>query len=139
MADQGSDKRRFPRVALDVVLFFKVDRPPEVRLKIGDVTRTGFAVDISEVGISFLVDAEIPKGSEMEINFSLMIQKGKSERIAVKGVVVYCFPRSPKKTYRIGVLFTEVNDHDKALIGEYVKILFLHPKRNDRQPRGDKG
>ena len=127
---QGSsvDKRRFPRVALDVVLFFRVDKPPEVRLKIGRETRTGHAVDISEVGVSFLVDAEIPKGTEIEISFNLMIQKGKSERIAARGMVVYSFPRLPKKTYRIGVLFTDIDDNDRKLIIEYVRILFMHPK-----------
>ena len=130
---QGSsvEKRRFPRVALDVVLFFRVDKPPEVRLKIGRETRTGHAVDISEVGVSFLVDAEIPKGTEIEISFSLMIQKGKSERIAARGVVVYSFPRLPKKTYRIGVLFTDIDDNDRKLIIEYVRILFMHPKRDE--------
>jgi len=123
-----SDKRQFPRVALDVVLFFRVDRPPEVKLKIGSVTRTGHAVDISEVGISFLVDAEIPKATEIEISFGLMSQKGKSDRITAKGAVVYCFPRSPKKTYRVGVLFTDITGFDKKRIEEYIKILFMHPK-----------
>ena len=118
-------------MALDVVLFFRVDKPPEVRLKIGRETRTGHAVDISEVGVSFLVDAEIPKGTEIEISFSLMIQKGKSERIAARGVVVYSFPRLPKKTYRIGVLFTDIDDNDRKLIIEYVRILFMHPKRDE--------
>ena len=133
-----SEKRKFPRVALDVVLFFKVDRPPEVRLKIGNVTRTGHAVDISEVGISFLVDADIPKGTEMEISFSLMLKKGQSERVTVEGMVVYCFPRSPKKTYRIGVLFTEIEAHDKKMITEYVKVLFMHPKMREEDKQEEK-
>ncbi len=118
-------------MALDVILFFRVDRPPEVRLKIGKETRTGHAVDISEVGVSFLVDAEIPKGTEIEIGFSLMIQKGRSERVAARGLVVYSFPRFPKKTYRIGVLFTVIDDSDRQLITEYVRILFMHPKMDE--------
>jgi len=122
------EKRRFPRVALDVVLFFRVDKPPEVRLKIGKETLVGHAVDISEVGISFLVDAEIPKGTEIEISFNLMIQKGKGERVSARGVVVYSFPRFPKKTYRIGVLFLNLDEGDRKLITEYVRILFMHPK-----------
>ncbi len=129
--DSVLEKRKFPRVALDVTLFFRVDKPPEVRLKIGTQTRTGHAVDISEVGVSFLVDAEIPKGTEIEISFSLMIQKGKSERVAARGLVVYSFPRLPKKTYRIGVLFTDIEDAERQLITEYVRILFMHPKQDD--------
>ncbi len=139
--DQGSilEKRRFQRVALDVVLFFRVDKPPEVRLRIGKEARTGHAVDISEVGISFLVDAEIPKGAEMEISFSLMLEKGKSERIAARGTVVYSFPRLPKKTYRIGVLFTELADNDRKMITEYVKLLFLHPKMDQETTENKEG
>jgi len=117
-------------VALDVTLFFRIDKPPEVRLRIGKETRTGHAVDISEVGISFLVDTEIPKGTEMEISFSLMLEKAKSERISARGTVVYSFPRFPKKTYRIGVLFTEIDDNAKKMITEYVKLLFMHPQMN---------
>ena len=124
------EKRRFPRVALDVTLFFRVDKPPEVRLKIGRETRVGHAVDISEVGVSFLVDADIPKGTEIEISFSLMIQKGRSERVNARGLVVYSFPRLPRKTYRVGVLFTKINEADRQLIIEYVRILFMHPRQD---------
>jgi hypothetical protein len=122
------DKRIFPRVSLDVILFFKADKPPEVQLKIGKEIRTGRAVDVSEAGISFLTDVEVPKASVIGLIFDLVFEKDKKQRIANTGEVVYCFPRDPQKTYRIGIMFLNLKENDRKLIAEYVKFVFLHPK-----------
>jgi hypothetical protein len=135
MASPNSSKkdRLFPRVSLDAILYFKVDRPPEVLLRIGQETKVGYAVDISEAGISFLVDIEIPKSTEIELSFNLVFADGKKPRIITVGEVVYCFPRVPQKTYRVGILFTEITQKDKNLIEEYIKFSFLHPKIEDEK------
>lgn len=135
MANPNPSKkdRLFPRVSLDAVLYFKVDRPPEVLLRIGQETKVGYAVDISEAGISFLVDIELPKGTEIELSFDLVFADGKKPKIATIGEVVYCFPRVPQKSYRVGILFMEIRQNDKKLIEEYVKFSFLHPKIEDEK------
>jgi c-di-GMP-binding flagellar brake protein YcgR len=125
MGDENQDqnKRAFPRVPLSVDLYLRVNKPPEVRVKIKDQTKIGHSVDISETGISFLLDTEIPKSSEVEISFNLISAKGERFVIAAAGEVRYCFPRSPGKSYRIGVVFINLKDNEKLLIADYVKSI----------------
>lgn len=118
---QDQNKRKFERVPLDVDLYFRVNKPPEVRLKIQDIIKIGHALDISEGGMSFLLDAEVLKGTEVEINFNLIIGEIHNPKIEVKGEVRYCFPRDPEKSFRIGVQFTKIDANDKILIASYVK------------------
>jgi hypothetical protein len=115
------DMRAFPRVPLDVDLYMKVNKPPEVRVKIKETTQIGHAVDVSEVGISFLLDTEIPKSTEVEISFNLISELGERHRIQVDGEVKYCFPRRPNESYRIGVAFIKIEENSKLLIMKYVK------------------
>jgi len=115
------NKRAFPRVPLDVDLYMKVNKPPEVRVKIKDTTKIGHAVDVSEAGISFLLDTEIPKSTEVEVTFNLIAGSRERYRIQADGEVKYCFPRRPNESYRIGVAFIKIEENGKLLIMKYVK------------------
>jgi hypothetical protein len=126
--NSSQEKRVFTRVSLDVVLFFKADKPPEVQLKIGKEIKTGRAVDVSEAGISFLTDVEVPKFSVIGLIFDLIFDKGNKPKVTATGEVVYCFPREPQKSYRIGIVFLNLKETDRKLIAEYVKFVFLHPR-----------
>jgi c-di-GMP-binding flagellar brake protein YcgR len=117
----GQEKRVSPRVPLDVDLYMKVNKPPEVRVKVKDTTKVGHSVDVSENGISFLLDTELPKMTEVEIHFHMISDTGEQRRVEIEGEVRYCFPRRPITSYRIGVIFTRIDKDDRTLIIEYVK------------------
>lgn len=119
--NQGPEKRLSPRVPLDVDLYMKVNKPPEVRIKVKDMTKVGHSVDVSENGISFLLDTELPKMTEVEIHFHMISDAGEQRRIEILGEVRYCFPRRPITSYRIGVVFTRIDKDDRIAIIEYVK------------------
>ncbi len=121
MENPPEDKRLSPRVPLDVDLYMKVNKPPEVRIKVHDAVKVGHSVDISDNGISFLLDTEIPKLTEVEIHFHMFSESGEQRRIEILGEVRYCFPRRPITSYRIGVVFIKIDPDDKVAIIEYVK------------------
>jgi c-di-GMP-binding flagellar brake protein YcgR len=117
----SQEKRISPRVPLNVDIFMKVNKPPEVRVKIKDAIKIGHAVDISETGISFLLDSELPKKTEVEVTFNLISEAGEKRSIETVGEVKYCFPRKPNESYRIGVEFINVEENSRSLIMKYVK------------------
>jgi c-di-GMP-binding flagellar brake protein YcgR len=117
----AEEKRVSPRVPLDVDLYMKVNKPPEVRIMVKDTTKVGHSVDVSENGISFLLDTELPKMTEVEIHFHMISDAKEQRKIEIEGEVRYCFPRRPITSYRIGVIFIRIDKDDRAAIIEYVK------------------
>lgn len=115
---QSQEKREAPRAHLDIILYVKIVKPPEVQLRIGNLVKNGQAIDISEKGMSLLVDAPIPKGTQLEISFNLVTAEGGGLPLKAIGEVKYCYPREPKKIYRIGIEFTQI---DQVLITDYVR------------------
>jgi c-di-GMP-binding flagellar brake protein YcgR len=52
------EKRKFKRISLNVRLFYKVQRPPEVSLKVGDKEITTQTLDLSQGGMGLVTSYE---------------------------------------------------------------------------------
>jgi hypothetical protein len=60
---RGAERRRSQRVPLVVDLFYRIERPPELKIKFGDRIETAYVVDISTDGIGFICGTELPGAS----------------------------------------------------------------------------
>jgi c-di-GMP-binding flagellar brake protein YcgR len=117
----GAERRKFSRVPLIVDCYYKVERPPEIKMKVGDRTETAYLMDMSEGGIGFISGIELPEGTELDITFNLVIKDAANPKIQAVGIVRYCTPQPDSRTYRIGLEFTKMEAGEKELIAQYVK------------------
>ena len=118
------ERRRHKRVRVDVDLFYKVDRPPEIRMKIGDQSKRTGMVNVSEGGIGYVSDSDIPVLTELDITFHLIFKDGHSQEIRAQGQVRYCYPlpefeRYP--VYRIGAEFSSIDEKNRSRIIDYIR------------------
>ena len=118
------ERRKHKRVQVDVDLYYKVDRPPEIRMKIGEQAKRTGMVNVSEGGIGYVSDSDIPVLTEIDITFHLIFKDGHSREIRAEGQVRYCYPlpefeRYP--VYRIGAEFIGIDEKNRGLIIDYVR------------------
>lgn len=119
----GAERRKFARVPLIVDFYYKVERPPEIRMKIGDRTESAFLMDMSEGGIGFVSGIELPEGTELDITFNLVIKEAANPKIQAVGTVRHCTLQPDSRTYRIGLEFTKIEEGEKELIAQYVRSI----------------
>lgn len=109
----GSDRRKFQRLSLNIIVRYKVDSPVFVRIKFGDKEYDATTLDVSEGGMAFLTALDIPSMSMLLIKFTLT-------RIDRSGVISYLGPvefvaevRSnvpwENQEHRLGVSFLRKN------------------------------
>ena len=118
------EKRKFKRVSVSVKLFYKVQRPPEMLLRVGDREVCTQAVDVSQGGMGFVTGFELPALTEVVVNFNLIFKTASLLNVKAFGKVRHCEPlsQSPDNpSYRIGVEFTKIDEYDSWMIGDFVK------------------
>jgi c-di-GMP-binding flagellar brake protein YcgR len=115
-----SNRRRSDRVPLVVDLFYRVERPPEIKIKFGDRIETAYLVDVSSVGIGFICGTELLGNCELDITFNLSSPDGKTAKIKAVGVVRHCSFQNDRQVYRVGLAFTLIDERDEKLIAEFV-------------------
>lgn len=121
---RGMEKRKFKRVAVNVKLFYKVQRPPEVSIRLGDKEICTQTLDVSQGGLGFLTDFELPPATELVINFNLIFRNSSMLTVKAFGKVQHCKAMTQSKdnpSYRIGVQFTKIDEYDGWMIGDFVK------------------
>lgn len=119
---QGPERRKAKRASLIVDLFYKVERPPELTMKIGGRLETAYLMDVSEGGIGFISAAKLPQNAELDILFNLISEEARNPKIRALGIVQYCSPRPDFQTYRIGIKFIRIGRGERRLIARYKVI-----------------
>jgi c-di-GMP-binding flagellar brake protein YcgR len=112
-----SEKRKFLRVPLNSILFFRVetqtaDSPlPLIR------TQTPLSVDLSEGGMKFLAIQELPMGVILRI---LLVFQGTKYPIELEGKVVWTEKDASSENWYCGVEFFGLSESKSALLKRYV-------------------
>jgi c-di-GMP-binding flagellar brake protein YcgR len=115
------ERRRFPRVPLDIDLNYKVNRLPDVRMKTDSVEDTSHLINISEGGIAFVSPVDMPVSTGLDLTFNLIAGKARKSKIMVKGETRYSILRADYRTYQVGVEFIKIKASDRKHIAFYVK------------------
>lgn len=87
---------------------------------VGDVTRTGFILNISETGMFLHTKTDFLTGARMTLKFSL---PGSERVIPVKCVVKWTTTELASKTLfgGSGIMFDSISDEDQRLVKEFVE------------------
>ena len=123
-AYKGPERRRATRVRAEFIVIYRVDRPVEVRMWIGNREVNAMMLDLSEIGMAILTNYDIPASAILLIKFTLInLYAEKNERVRsmeIIGEVRNSFSAEDNE-HRLGIAFTKITQEDKYAITGFVK------------------
>lgn len=127
MLDQypGIEKRKFIRVGANFIVFYKVNSPLRIRLRMKDRDIEALAIDISEGGMAVYTDYNIPPTNVVNAKFIMINDYGisaqdRTRAILARGEVRYNMFIEAKKTFRLGMQFANLSADDRTFISNFV-------------------
>ncbi len=106
----GVERRRHARVALDHPLTISLE----------DGYHEGRLRDVSEAGVCFFLDRQVPEMSVLRMQFDVP-WNGRTATIKGSGVVVRCRPVSPHLDhYEIAVFLNDLTEEDRRRLRAFV-------------------
>ncbi len=120
---RGSERRKAERAPMVVDLFYKIEEPPQVKIRFGDRLETAYIDDVSIKGVGFACGVAIPEGTELEITFNITDKRIGVVKVHASGVVRHCSFLTERQVYRIGLAFTIIEPAEEILIARYVNSL----------------
>lgn len=121
----GEERRRFKRTPVSFTVFYKVNSPVEIRIKVQDKEFIALAADISEGGIAILTDSEVPPVSVITVKFVMLDDKAhstdkRSNSITVQGEVRYNLATREGREYRMGISFLNLSAESRRFIYNFI-------------------
>lgn len=124
-AYKDSEKRISPRIKVEFIVTYKVEKPIEVYMWVGKKEVDALILDLSEEGMAILTDRNIPAPSILSMEFTLInlyANEGKRVKtMRISGEVRYSI-LSKKNNYRLGISFMQIVKKDKDAIANFVKM-----------------
>ncbi len=116
MAWQGFDKRKFPRI--------NVNLEASISCKNTNTKSKAFALNIGIGGISLYSDKKYSLYDQIEIEFTIPLL-AKNYTISCAGQVMWVVKtvRGTQETYDIGIEFLNLKVKDKQLIERYIESI----------------
>lgn len=121
----GEERRKSNRLDVAFTLIYSVEKPLSLRIHLGvadDIN--AFMVNLSDLGMALVTSQDIPLLAQLYIKFDLIDLRLEGEErrqhIEMTGEVVsnvICADGS----YRLGIRFDNLSDHDKIMLNNFVK------------------
>jgi len=123
------EKRQYKRVPDAFIVTFQLKSPRAIVLQAGNQEYDAIALDVSEGGVGVDSGQEIPVGAEVLMRFRILNELSVSDNdrrreIVVEGESRYCRSTDPTN-YRVGLLFKNLTEDDRAFLARYVKDQLL--------------
>jgi len=121
----NKERRKFPRVPLNVTIAYQLNRPAFVRIAFGIKEKEAKALNISQGGMAFLTKEKIAVNTPLSIEF-MLYEPEKDERfifyrnLKTGGKVRYCEDLG-KSQFLTGISFDGINNEDQLEIMRFVK------------------
>ena len=118
------ERRKFQRLNAAFTLTYRINHPLSLRMSVGwDVGVSAVMVDLSEDGMAFSTDYDIPVGTIISMKFTLINldargdERVESMRISgeVKSNIFVA-----RKEHRLGIKFTQIAEKDKTAITNFL-------------------
>lgn len=125
MEYKSLERRKFKRLSVNFIVTFQVDRPPEVRMSVGGYDVDALMMDLSEGGMAITTDYEIPNGTQLFINFTLINPYVcEDERVSKLELVgeVRNIAHVNQRQFRLGIFFINLNDKNKKAISDFIRL-----------------
>ncbi|MFH0827069.1 MAG: PilZ domain-containing protein [Candidatus Omnitrophota bacterium] len=121
----GAERRRFTRLPVSFTIFYRVNAPAVIRIKVADREIIALASDISEGGMAIVTDCEIPVVSVITVKFVMLNDKAfdsskQSQSVTIRGEVCYNTVEKQGREYRMGVNFLDLSEENRRFICNFV-------------------
>ena len=108
----GQDRRRFQRLSLNLVVWYKVLHPEPANNMLGTAEREAITVDISPFGMAFMSSFNIPAFTDLALKFIIFSSQDGSYStltvpIEINARVRSCAP-AERGEFRVGVSFSNI-------------------------------
>ncbi len=124
--EPGKERRKSKRLKVDFTVTYQVNQPLVVRMSVGwNHNIYALMMDLSEDGMAISTDFNIPIGTTLSINFTLINLNAETEEDRIKSMEllgeVKCNTPAGRGEHRLGIQFTKIAPIDKDAIGKFVK------------------
>ena len=123
--NKDSERRGSPRVRVDFILTYKVDKSTEAQIWIGDKEANALMLDLSNNGVAILTDYDVPVSTSLLIKFTLInLYANTDERISTIEVTgeVKSNILSKDNEHRLGIIFTNIAKQERHAISTFVEM-----------------
>lgn len=117
----GLERRKYLRVPVDLHIVYAVNAPAQVKMKIAGKEEAATMINISEGGMAFIADHELPETTKLDIRFHVQRRQGPSTVITCVGQVCYSFLLADYHRYHTGIEFVMIRDAQKRLIADFIR------------------
>ena len=130
MTGSFDNKRQHKRVEDIFAVTYQLRDSIDVAINTGGKDFTGVAVDISEGGLGVELAQKLPVGVSIHLNFTIINTmassdiKRKQRIFELNGQIRHCV-KTPKNTYRAGVMFTNISPDETRFIADFVRVQML--------------
>jgi c-di-GMP-binding flagellar brake protein YcgR len=123
MRKSRSEKRKRRRLNVNFTLYYRIHKPIDVRMMVGNQEVNALMIDLSEGGMAIKTDFLIPVSTILLTKFTLIDDTlDKNERVKpmdITGEVKYSVPTDSKEN-RLGIYFLKISREDRMAIASYV-------------------
>ena len=121
----GRDRRRFQRLNLNLIVWYKVLSPYDPQFNYGERELEATTLDISPIGMAFIAIHNIPVYAKLALKFIVFSSSAGSYShlaipIEVNGEVRSCMPHENNE-YRVGVCFKGIELEKQTQLADFVK------------------
>lgn len=129
-----TERRRFPRLKINITVIYKVDRPSHVRVSIGEDEVEATTIDLGEGGVAIQTDYDIPLTTVLSIEFMIYKVDDKDNFKLYKSIKatgeVHSNVLLGKNKHRLGICFTQIDEEVKSEIADFVRMGINSRKRH---------
>ena len=123
--NKDSERRGSPRVKVEFILTYKIDKSTEAQIWIGDREANALMLDLSSNGVAILTDYDIPVFTTLLVKFTLInLYANTDERISTIEVTgeVRSNILSKDNEHRLGIIFTNIAEQERQAISKFVEM-----------------
>jgi c-di-GMP-binding flagellar brake protein YcgR len=120
----GPERRKFKREKAHFTINYRIAQPPEVIMDVGKREIEAVMLDISEGGMALITTCEVPKGTRMNLRWTLIDPRAQTDdRIRdfrVEAEVRHCV-RVREDEFRLGLSFIGFGEGDRRAVGQFIE------------------
>jgi c-di-GMP-binding flagellar brake protein YcgR len=125
MKFSGAERRKAKRLRVNLSILFRLDQSSKVRMFVEEQEIRATMVDLSETGLALLTNVDLPDRALLAMKFTLFRVEPDDVSfygpIEIVGEVRYRQQLTPQE-FRVGIVFSRIEDADKQEIGQFVKV-----------------
>jgi len=123
---QMDERRKFKRIKVSFVVFYRVNSPLIVRMLIGDKEISAVALDLCEDGMAILTDYEIPTSAIVTVKFIIVNDtavrnEDRFRSVKIEGEVRYN-TLTTERAYRLGIHFIDISADERNFVANFIKM-----------------